>query len=631
MLKVDEYILFKSIKKENFKEAYLSKKENSNKFYYVEKFKKQYIFDEKNQKLIENEISILKRITHSNIIRLEDIKMTQNHCYFFTDYCNGGSLKSCLDRFIEIYHRPFTEEIVQYIMIQIINAIQYIHSLKIVHHNLNLGNILVNFLNENELLNMNLLNSQIKIKDFKYADFEDNYGRYNIELRNYETIDPLSFKELISGNIQNNDHQLIEKVDIWSLGIICYQMLTGNIPFNAYNNQELLAKFEEGTYKIPSNLSRESISFINSMLKYEPSNRQAAKNLLNHPFLNKNINEFSFLSTNMKNIYDGQLFINIKNNNDINQLLGIINIPSNISKDVTDERKNFRKDGINQMNTNIGINGQLKSSSTPVSNLKSTQEMNLNRVKMQNYSDGRFDGYSFSNNLNKKTNFADSRQKNKPKEIFTIKDGQILNSQNIDLINMNMRQNNQINNYYNNANQQLQNNKELYEKNNLNDKNQKYIQLIKQNMNTIEIKKEPIQNKPPSNNTQKNIIFNNNIKKQPINKPNKKESNEKDNKNKEIQKLETLQNKDVTYYNQTYMNQFYSSKNNKNIKPKMQTRIKPSISDKNILPQKVLVHSNSQQNYNITPLYKAIKKENHILPKKIEKIKRRNIDNNEDY
>jgi len=97
MLKVDEYILFKSIKKENFKEAYLSKKENSNKFYYVEKFKKQYIFDEKNQKLIENEISILKRITHSYIIHLEDIKMTQNHCYFFTDYSNGGSLKSCLD------------------------------------------------------------------------------------------------------------------------------------------------------------------------------------------------------------------------------------------------------------------------------------------------------------------------------------------------------------------------------------------------------------------------------------------------------------------------------------------------------------------------------------------------------
>ena len=95
-------------------------------------------------------------------------------------------------------------------------------------------------------------------------------------------------------------------------------MLTGILPFNAYNNQELLQKFEEGNYKIPSNLSRESISFIISMLQYEPKNRQTAKNLLNHPFLKKNVNEFSFLNKNMKNIYDGQLFINIKNNNDIN-------------------------------------------------------------------------------------------------------------------------------------------------------------------------------------------------------------------------------------------------------------------------------------------------------------------------
>ena len=58
--------------------------------------------------------------------------------------------------------------------------------------------------------------------------------------------------------------------------------------------------------------------------------------------------------------------------------------------------------------------------------------------------------------------------------------------------------------------------------------------------------------------------------------------------------------------------------------------MKPSISDKNILPQKALVHSKSQQNYNITPITKAIKKENKIIPKKVEKIIRKNIDNNQD-
>ena len=197
-------------------------------------------------------------------------------------------------------------------MNQIINAIQYIHSLEIIHNNLTLENILINFLDENDLLNTNLLNSRIKITNFKFAFFVESHGRHYINPRNNENIDPLTLKELISRNIQNTNYRPQEKVDIWSLGIICYQMLTGNIPFNAYNNQELLQKFEEGTYKIPSNLSKESISFIISMLQYEPRNRQTAKNLLNHPFLKKNVNEFSFLSLNMKNIYDGQLFINIK-------------------------------------------------------------------------------------------------------------------------------------------------------------------------------------------------------------------------------------------------------------------------------------------------------------------------------
>ena len=497
MLKVDEYILLQSVKKEALKEAYLAKKNNSNNYFFVEKFNKKYMLDEKNRKYIENEINILKRINHPNIIRIENLKMTQNHYYFFTDYCNGGSLKACLDKFIQTYHRPFTEEIVQYIMNQIFNAIQYIHSLEIIHNNLTLGNILVNFLNENDLLNMNLLNSQIKITNFKFAFFVENFGRLFIEPRNYENIDPLTLKELISGNIQNNDYRLQEKVDIWALGIICYQMLTGNIPFNAYNNQELLQKFEEGTYKIPTNLSRESISFINSMLQYEPRNRQTAKNLLNHPFLKKNVNEFSFLSKNMKNIYDGQLFINIKNNNDINQLLGV-NIPSNLPNNATDERKGFIKERVNQVNTTTGINLLQKSNSTPVSNLNSTQEVNLNQTKMQNFSDGKFVGYSFLNQFNKKNNFVDCRQKNKTEEIFTIKDGQVIKYQNTGLNNMKSQPNNQINNYNNNANQRFQNNKPIINKNNCNNKKKKYIQLVEQHINIIEIKKKLINNKPTS-------------------------------------------------------------------------------------------------------------------------------------
>jgi hypothetical protein len=343
------------------------------------------------------------------------------------------------------------------------------------------------------------------------------------------------------------------------------------------------------------------------------------------------VNEFSFLSKNMKNIYDGQLFINIKNNNDINQLLGV-NIPSNLPNNATDERKGFIKERVNQVNTTTGINLLQKSNSTPVSNLNSTQEVNLNQTKMQNFSDGKFVGYSFLNQFNKKNNFVDCRQKNKTEEIFTIKDGQVIKYQNTGLNNMKSQPNNQINNYNNNANQRFQNNKPIINKNNCNNKKKKYIQLVEQHINIIEIKKKLINNKPTSNNTTtKNIIKNNNIIKQPIYNTKKiRENNVKEYKNKEIPKMENIKTKDIINYNQTCTNQFYPPKNKKIVRPIMQARIKPSISDKNILPQKALVHSKSQQNYNITPITKAIKKENKIMPKKVEKIIRKNIDNNQD-
>ena len=284
------------------------------------------------------------------------------------------------------------------------------------------------------------------------------------------------------------------------------------------------------------------------------------------------------------------------------------------------------------MNTTTGINLLQKSNSTPVSNLNSTQEMNLNQTKMQNYSDGKFVGYSFLNKFNKKANFEDCRQKNKTEEVFTIKDGQVINCLNIGLNIMKTQPNNQINNYNNNANQQFQNNKAINNKNNCNNKKKKYIQLVEQHINIIEIKKKLINNKPTSNRTTtKNIIKNNNIIKQPIYNTKKiRENNVKEYKNKEIPKMENIKTKDKINYNQTCTNQFYPPKNKKIVRPIMQTRMKPSISDKNILPQKALVHSKSQQNYNITPLNEAIKKENKIMPKKVEKIIRKNIDNNQD-
>jgi hypothetical protein len=131
-------------------------------------------------------------------------------------------------------------------------------------------------------------------------------------------MDPILLKKLINQNIS----YLIgydEKADIWSLGTVCYELLVGEMAFKAQNMVELIQKIELGIYHIPTNSSQEFISFLNCMLKYNSKFRLSADELSKHPFLNKSVDDFTYI--NLKNVSKkvsyGDLYINIKDNKTI--------------------------------------------------------------------------------------------------------------------------------------------------------------------------------------------------------------------------------------------------------------------------------------------------------------------------
>ena len=112
--------------------------------------------------------------------------------------------------------------------------------------------------------------------------------------------------------ISNKKAIYSKKYDVWGLGVLCCQLLTGKGPFNSTGIDDLINKIENGDYSLPINFSEETMSFINAMLQYDRDKRSSIDELLKHDFLNKTISEFTKINPKNYFIVDSKIKMNIK-------------------------------------------------------------------------------------------------------------------------------------------------------------------------------------------------------------------------------------------------------------------------------------------------------------------------------
>jgi len=315
---VDDLTLIKGLGKGAFGEVYLTSKQGSQEKFATKKIDKKYAQNPKAKKYIDNEIKILKEIDHKNIIKLYDVKENSQNYYLVMEYCNGGGLSDCLEYHIKQNRRPFSEEVVQYLMRQIVDGIKYLHGKHILHRDIKLDNILVKFDSEEDKIKRNMMKAKVKIIDFGFARYLDPKQLAFSTLGSPINMEPGILRKL--NKMENSrDYGYDEKADIWSLGTICYEMLIGKCTFDANSMKELIGKVEKGNYLLPTSLSKESASFLNGMLQYDPKKRLNAEQLANHKFLVKDYKDLTKmdLSNVNKHIYGTNLKINSRKNESI--------------------------------------------------------------------------------------------------------------------------------------------------------------------------------------------------------------------------------------------------------------------------------------------------------------------------
>ena len=218
---------------------------------------------------IINEINILKTLDHPNILKVLEFHLTADKFFIITDYCPEGELFHEIDK-----KSHFTEKETSFILYQILQAVRYIHKMRIVHRDIKPENIMIMEREPSGLLH-------VKLIDFGTAKLFIEGNKHKALVGSSYYIAP----EVIKGKYD-------ESCDIWSIGVIMYIMLIGTPPFNGDEDDDILKAVTNGKYDttLPQYqaLSDNAKDLLTKLLKYNPSDRITAAEALNHPWFTNN-------------------------------------------------------------------------------------------------------------------------------------------------------------------------------------------------------------------------------------------------------------------------------------------------------------------------------------------------------
>lgn len=224
----------------------------------------------KSQALLGKEIKILKELKHDNIVRLLDYQEIGGCVYLVMEYCNGGDLAEYLHS-----KGSLSEDTIRIFLQQIAQAMKVLQGRGILHRDLKPQNIL---LCRSEGRRANPVNTCIKIADFGFA----RHLQTNTMAATLCGSPMYMAPEVIMS--QNYD----AKADLWSIGTIVYQCLTGKAPFYASTPQELRLFYESNRTLLPS-IPKETSSHLRhlllGLLQRSPKDRMTFDEFFHHPFI----------------------------------------------------------------------------------------------------------------------------------------------------------------------------------------------------------------------------------------------------------------------------------------------------------------------------------------------------------
>ncbi|XP_047665454.1 MAP/microtubule affinity-regulating kinase 4 isoform X1 [Tachysurus fulvidraco] len=256
---IGNYRLLKTIGKGNFAKVKLARHVLTGREVAIKIIDKTQLNPTSLQKLFR-EVRIMKALRHPNIVQLFEVIETEKTLYLVMEYASGGEVFDYL-----VSHGRMKEVEARAKFRQIVSAVHYCHLKNIVHRDLKAENLLLD------------ADSNIKIADFGFSN-EFTLGN---KLDTFCGSPPYAAPELFQGKKYDGP-----EVDIWSLGVILYTLVSGSLPFDGQNLKELRERVLRGKYRVPFYMSTDCEEILRRFLVLNPSKRCTLEQVMKDKWMN---------------------------------------------------------------------------------------------------------------------------------------------------------------------------------------------------------------------------------------------------------------------------------------------------------------------------------------------------------
>ncbi|OAD59123.1 Serine/threonine-protein kinase MARK2, partial [Eufriesea mexicana] len=256
---IGKYKLLKTIGKGNFAKVKLAKHLPTGREVAIKIIDKTQLNPGSLQKLFR-EVRIMKMLDHPNIVKLFQVIETDKTLYLVMEYASGGEVFDYL-----VLHGRMKEKEARAKFRQIVSAVQYCHQKKIIHRDLKAENLLL----DSEM--------NIKIADFGFSN-EFTPGN---KLDTFCGSPPYAAPELFQGKKYDGP-----EVDVWSLGVILYTLVSGSLPFDGSTLRELRERVLRGKYRIPFYMSTDCEGLLKKFLVLNPTKRASLETIMKDRWMN---------------------------------------------------------------------------------------------------------------------------------------------------------------------------------------------------------------------------------------------------------------------------------------------------------------------------------------------------------